>query len=130
MGVVSTEADLGTVSDLDTASDLGAASDLDTGAASDFMAAIRTFMAGMGMAAVRITTAPTDVIEQHVALNHVPLGSFQAAAGCLKNAGPNEGKAANGGTMRDSKWITIAIFNALIFSIVGPLLFTALATVK
>jgi hypothetical protein len=44
------------------------ASDMD--AASDFMVAIPTFMAGMGTAAVRTTTARTDAIEQHGMLLH------------------------------------------------------------
>jgi hypothetical protein len=59
-------ADSDAASDSDTASDMAAASDMDV--ASDFMVAIPTFMAGMGMAAVRITTAPTGAIEQHGAL--------------------------------------------------------------
>ena len=46
--------------------DSDAATDMD--AASDFMAALPTFMARMGMAAVRITSAPTNAIEQHGAL--------------------------------------------------------------
>jgi hypothetical protein len=54
--VVSTVVD----SDLDTSSDMDVAS--------DFMAAIPTFTADMGMAAVRIITAPTNAIEQHGAL--------------------------------------------------------------
>ena len=58
--VVSTVVDSGSTGDSDAASDLDAAS--------DFMVAIPTFMAGMGMAAVRITTAPTNAIEQHGAL--------------------------------------------------------------
>jgi hypothetical protein len=64
--VVSAVVDSGSTADSDAASDMGAASDMD--AASDFMVAIPTFMAGMGMAAVRITTAPTNAIEQHGAL--------------------------------------------------------------
>jgi hypothetical protein len=59
-------ADSDAASDSDAATDLAAASDMDV--ASDFMVAIPTFMAGMGMAAVRITTAPTGAIEQHGAL--------------------------------------------------------------
>jgi uncharacterized membrane protein len=35
-----------------------------------FMVALPTFMAGMGMAVVLITTAPTNAIEQHGALVH------------------------------------------------------------
>ena len=64
--VVSTVVNSGSTGGSDAASDLDAASDMD--AASDFMVAIPTFMAGMGMAAVRITTAPTNAIEQHGAL--------------------------------------------------------------
>jgi hypothetical protein len=64
--VVSTVVDSGSTGDSDAASDLDAASDMDV--ASDFMAAIPTFMADMGMAAVRITTAPTHAIKQHGAL--------------------------------------------------------------
>jgi hypothetical protein len=64
--VVSAVADSGFTADSDAASDMAAASDMDV--ASDFMVAIPTFMAGMGMAAVRITTAPTGAIEQHGAL--------------------------------------------------------------
>jgi hypothetical protein len=64
--VVSTVVDSGSTADSDAASDMAAASDMD--AASDFMVAIPTFMAGMGMAAARITTAPTNAIEQHGAL--------------------------------------------------------------
>jgi hypothetical protein len=64
--VVSTVVDSGSTGDSDAATDSHAASDMD--AASDFMVAIPTFMAGMGMAAVRITTAPTNAIEQHGAL--------------------------------------------------------------
>ena len=66
--VVSTVVDSGSTGDLDAPTDLDAASDMDV--ASDFMAAIPTFMAGMGMAAVRITTAPTNAIEQHRARLH------------------------------------------------------------
>jgi hypothetical protein len=55
--VVSAELDSGSTGDSDAASDMDAAS--------DFMVAIPTFTAGMGMAAVRITTAPTNAIEQH-----------------------------------------------------------------
>jgi len=62
--VVSTVVDSGSTGDSDAASDLDTASGMD--AASDFMVAIPTFMAGM--AAVRITTAPTHAIEQHGAL--------------------------------------------------------------
>jgi hypothetical protein len=62
--VVSAVADSGFTADSDAASD--AASDMDV--ASDFMVAIPTFMPGMGMAAVRITTAPTGAIEQDDAL--------------------------------------------------------------
>jgi len=58
--VVSTVVDSGSTGDSDAATDLDAAS--------DFMAAILTFMADMGMAAVRIITAPTNAIEQHGAL--------------------------------------------------------------
>jgi hypothetical protein len=58
--VVSTVVDSGSTGDSDAA--------LDMDAASHFMVAIPTFMAGMDMAAVRITTAPTDAIEQHGAL--------------------------------------------------------------
>ena len=58
--VVSAVADSGFTADSDAASDMDVAS--------DFMVAIPTFMAGMGMAAVRITTAPTNAIEQHGAL--------------------------------------------------------------
>jgi hypothetical protein len=64
--VVSTVVDSGSTGDSDAATDLDTASDMD--AALDFMVAIPTFMAGMGMAAVRITTAPTNAIEQHGAL--------------------------------------------------------------
>ena len=64
--VDSTEVDSGSMGDSDAASDLDTASDMDV--ASDFMAAIPTLMADMGMAAVRITTAPTGAIEQHGAL--------------------------------------------------------------
>ena len=64
--VVSTVVDSGSTGDSDVASDLDAALDMD--AASDFMVAIPTFMAGMDMAAVLITTAPTCAIEQHGAL--------------------------------------------------------------
>jgi hypothetical protein len=64
--VVSTVVDSGSTGDSDAATDLDAASDMDV--ASDFMAAILTFMADMGMAAVRIITAPTNAIEQHGAL--------------------------------------------------------------
>ena len=63
---VSTVVDSGSTGDSDAATELDTASDMD--AASGFMVAIPTFMAGMGMAAVRITTAPTGVIEQHGAL--------------------------------------------------------------
>jgi hypothetical protein len=62
----STVVDSGFTGVFDAATDLDAASDMD--GASDFMVAIPTFMAGMGMAAVRITTAPTNAIEQHGAL--------------------------------------------------------------
>ena len=64
--VVSTVVDSGSKEDSNAATDLDAASDMDV--ASDFMAAIPTFTADMGMAAVRITTAPTNAIEQHGAL--------------------------------------------------------------
>jgi hypothetical protein len=64
--VVSAVVDSGSTGDSDAATDLNAASDMDV--ASDFMVALPTFMAGMGMAAVRITTAPTNGIEQHGAL--------------------------------------------------------------
>jgi hypothetical protein len=64
--VVSTVVDSGSTGDSDAATDLDAASEMDV--ASDFMVALPTFMAGMGMAAVRITTAPTNAIEQHGAL--------------------------------------------------------------
>jgi hypothetical protein len=57
-----------TVVDSGSTWDLNAASDID--AASDFMVAIPTFMAGMGMAAVRITTPPTNAIDQHGLLLH------------------------------------------------------------
>jgi hypothetical protein len=66
--VVSAVVDSGSTADSDAASDMGAASDMD--AASDFMVAIPTFMAGMGTAAVRTTTARTDAIEQHGMLLH------------------------------------------------------------
>jgi hypothetical protein len=66
--VVSAVVDSGSTADSDAASDMGAASDMD--AASDFTVAIPTFMAGM--AAVRITTAPTNAIEQHGALFQWP----------------------------------------------------------
>ena len=62
----STVVDSGSTGDSDAVSDLDAALDMDV--ASDSMVAIPTFMAGMGMAAVRITTAPTNAIEQHGAL--------------------------------------------------------------
>jgi hypothetical protein len=61
---VSTVVDSGSTGDSDAATDLDTASDMD--ADSGFMVAIPTFMAGM--AAVRITTAPTNAIEQHGAL--------------------------------------------------------------
>jgi len=64
--VASTVVDSGSTGDSDAATDLHTASDMD--AASDFMAALPTFMASMGMAAVRITSAPTNAIEQHGAL--------------------------------------------------------------
>jgi hypothetical protein len=64
--VGSTVVDSGSTGDSDAVSDLDAALDMDV--ASDSMVAIPTFMAGMGMAAVRITTAPTNAIEQHGAL--------------------------------------------------------------
>ena len=59
--VVSTVVDSGSTGDSDAATDLDAASDMDV--ASDFMVALPTFMAGMGMAAVRITTAPMGAID-------------------------------------------------------------------
>ena len=64
--VVSTVVDSGSTGDSDAATDLDTSSDMDV--ASDFMAAIPTFTADMGMAAVRIITAPTNAIEQHGAL--------------------------------------------------------------
>ncbi len=64
--VVSTVVDSVSMGDSDAASDLDTASDMDV--ASDFMAAIPTLMADMGMAAVRIITAPTNAFEQHGAL--------------------------------------------------------------
>jgi hypothetical protein len=51
-------------------------------------------------------------------------------AGCDGRDGDFEGEAANGEIMPHSIWITIAIFNAVMFSIAAPLLFTALAIVK
>jgi hypothetical protein len=64
--VVSTVVDSGSTGNSDAATDLDTASDMD--ADSGFMVAIPTFMAGMGRAAVRITTAPTNAIEQPGAL--------------------------------------------------------------
>jgi hypothetical protein len=64
--VASTVVDSGSTGDSDAATDSHAASDMD--AASDFMVAIPTSMADMCMAAVRITTAPTNAIKQHGAL--------------------------------------------------------------
>jgi hypothetical protein len=64
MEVVSAVVDSGSTANSDADSDLDTASEMD--AASDFMVAIPTFMAGMDTAAVRITMAPTPAIEQHV----------------------------------------------------------------
>jgi hypothetical protein len=55
--VVSTVVDSGSRGDSDAPSDMDAVS--------DFGAAIPILTPGMGMAAVRITTAPTDAIERH-----------------------------------------------------------------
>jgi hypothetical protein len=63
--VASTVVDSGSTGDSDGATDSHTASDMD--AASDFMAALPTFMA-RSMAAVRITSAPTNANEQHGAL--------------------------------------------------------------
>ena len=53
--VVSAVVDSGSTADSDAATDMDVAS--------DFMVAIPIFMAGMGMAAGRITTAPTGAID-------------------------------------------------------------------
>lgn len=61
MGVVSAAKAFTEV--VSTAVDSGSTGDSDAG--SDFMVATPTFMAGIGMAAARITMAPTNAIERH-----------------------------------------------------------------